>query len=210
MLEPIVSSRIRRTLVEYLLAHPHDRVYLRGLAKQLTLSISPLRRELKRLEELGVLNAYDEANIRFYVVNPSSTFFSQLTAISAEAPWQPTQPKVITVTPPQPVPVAVEAVPSSKTIKPASQAASPSWQAIVGGAGLSLLVAAVLGGVAYLAYTNQRLLMTSHPAVANTKPKITTSGSSAHMAVGSMRSARWTLIPGGAGAGFSTARKESY
>ena len=55
MLETFISSRIRRALFEYILCHAGERFYLRGVAKELSLSISPLRRELKRLEQAGML-----------------------------------------------------------------------------------------------------------------------------------------------------------
>ena len=86
MLETLVSSRIRRTLYEYLLAHPHDRFYLRGLAKELSLSVSPLRRELKQLERSGMLTTAQEANVLFYTVNTTSPTFCQLRQAVAPAP----------------------------------------------------------------------------------------------------------------------------
>ena len=78
MLEALVSSRIRRALLEYILAHPTDRFYLRGLAKQLGLAVSPLRRELKRLQRSGMLTATPEANLLFYKVNTTSPAFLEL------------------------------------------------------------------------------------------------------------------------------------
>ena len=82
MLETLVSSRIRRTLFEYILSHPTERFYLRGLAKDLGLSVSPLRRELKRLERSGMLRAEAEGNILFYRVNPQAPVFLQLQQVS--------------------------------------------------------------------------------------------------------------------------------
>lgn len=78
MLEMLVSSRIRRILLTHLLTHPTDRFYLRGLAKTLELSVTPLRRELKRLERSGVLTAMQEGNMLFYTVNVNSAAFLQL------------------------------------------------------------------------------------------------------------------------------------
>src|SRR3989338_5932486 len=94
MLEALVSSRIRRTLLEYLVTHPHDRFYLRGLAKDLGLSISPLRRELKRLEQSGMLTAYDEGNMRFYTVHVNSPAFQELRQVGLPRDVEPAAPKV--------------------------------------------------------------------------------------------------------------------
>lgn len=94
MLETLVSSKIRRALLEYILTHATTRFYLRGLAKELGVAVSPLRRELKRLEQLGVLKAYDEANIRFYVVEQASPQFAELKSVSTSmAPAPVPQPE---------------------------------------------------------------------------------------------------------------------
>ena len=78
MFETLVSSRIRRALFEHILAHPSNRFYLRGLAKSLGLSVSPLRRELKRLEQAGMLRVVQEGNMLFYTVNTEAATFLQL------------------------------------------------------------------------------------------------------------------------------------
>ncbi len=92
MLETLVSSRIRRTLLEHILSCPSDRFYLRGLAKTLQLSVSPLRRELKRLEDAGVLSAVAEGTMRFYTVKTASPMFRQLQQVggTVSVPCQPT------------------------------------------------------------------------------------------------------------------------
>ena len=95
MLEQLVSSRIRRTLVEHLLAHPSERFYLRGLAKQLGLSISPLRRELLRLEQAGVLKATDEGSLRFYLVDQTAPLFVQLRQVSGSLPPPVSMPTMV-------------------------------------------------------------------------------------------------------------------
>ena len=86
MLESLVSSKIRRALLEHFLTHPHDRFYLRGLAKELSLSVSPLRRELKRFEHSGLLHVQHEANILFYTINLRSPIVHQLTPLMMSNP----------------------------------------------------------------------------------------------------------------------------
>jgi hypothetical protein len=85
MFEAVVSSRIRRALLSHLLTHTHQPFYLRGLAKELGLSVSPLRRELKRLEQSGILRSFREANLVYYVATTDSSAFQEL-ARAAEAP----------------------------------------------------------------------------------------------------------------------------
>lgn len=194
-LDSIISSRIRRTLLNHLVSHPADRFYLRGLARTLNLSVSPTRRELKRLEAAGLLKAYDEANVRFYIVDRTAPLFLQLTAALRTASASSTTPDV----PPPPsevvpveVPVAVPVVAPSK--RPFS------WKPALEAAALSLTVAAVLAGVAYLAYTNQRLMLMTKKAVLAPKTHVTVVESpAAATASGAMRGNRWQLVPGGMG-----------
>ena len=88
MLETLISSRIRRALFEYILRHAGERFYLRGVAKELSLSISPLRRELKRLEQVGMLRTAQEGNMLFYTVDTESPLFHQLQQATLTSPHQ--------------------------------------------------------------------------------------------------------------------------
>ena len=200
VLDSIISSRIRRTLLEHFLSHPADRFYLRGLAKALALSVSPTRRELKRLEASGLLKAYDEANIRFYVVDRTAPLFLQLTAALRTASVREPTPQA---PPPPPLEVAPSVVPLHTPvaipvrIPPSSRW---SWKPAMEAAALSLTVAAVLAGVAYLAYTNQHLMLMTKKAVLAPKTHVTVVESpSTETASGAMRGHRWQLVPGGMG-----------
>lgn len=82
MLEALITSKTRARLLEVFIKDPSGRHYLRGLERELGESATPLRRELLRLERLGLLVATDEANIRYYSVNRQSPLFAQLTALS--------------------------------------------------------------------------------------------------------------------------------
>ena len=196
MLEALISSRIRRVLVEYLLAHPEHPVYLRGLAKELGLSISPLRRELKRLEQAGLLKAHEEGNIRFYAVDQSSPLFAQL----QHAP-QLAQ-----------VPAPHTAQPSDSRLQTQERAEpddeqSPRrfawrWPAILNTVSLTAIALAVLGVAAYLVVTNQQLLSVARHSLSAPQTHVTVVEPQSDMA-SEMRSSRLRLLPGALG-GFST------
>ena len=175
MLEPLVSSRIRRTLLEHLLGHPDDRFYLRGLAKELGLTISPLRRELKRLEDLGVLSAYQEANIRFYVVNQQTPFFQQLKHAVGQG-----EPAAIEVAEPSPSAPMTSAGSSARVELPVASmvlssgqlermgrviAKASGWQQIVGLGAAALTIAVLIGLSIYLAMANRQLHSVASPVV---------------------------------------------
>ena len=188
MLEALISSRIRRTLFEYLLTHPTDRFYLRGLAKHLSLSISPLRRELARLEQSGMLRAEQEGNIRFYTVTTASPAFLELQQVS------------------QPVPAAViPAAPAAVPTTPVS-AVPLRTPVLVGTALVGIALMLVMAGLFYMTMTNGRFMA----SVQRVLTARSTASQAAPGASGAMRGARWQVIPGGFG-GFSTSStRESF
>ncbi len=89
MLEAFIRPRIRRELLTHVIAQPQERFYLRGLAKKLGLSVSPLHKELRRLEQVGLLSSSLEANLRYYVVQQNSPLFAQLQPLLNAAPTVP-------------------------------------------------------------------------------------------------------------------------
>ena len=223
MLETLVSSRIRRTLFEYLLTHSTDRFYLRGLAKQLNLSISPLRRELARLEQSGMLQAVEEGNMRFYTVNIPSPAFLQLkqagqlteapsrlstTALGAQgsglgASAQSPQPSAQSH---PPIPIGVI---STKSI-------AGSWRsalrgpALIGAAVAGMALMLIMASLFYITMTNGRLMASMQRALTTRSSGASVMEPHPGATSGAMRGARWQLIPGSFG-GFSTdSHRESY
>ena len=200
MLEALVSSKIRRALLEYILTHTTGRFYLRGLAKQLGLAVSPLRRELKRLERSGMLTTTPEANILFYIVNTASPAFLELKGVGV---------------------VAVEA--HSPTAR--AWQAPLRGPILVGVTVAGLILVLLVTSVSYLAMMNQHLMSQASRPLAVRKAEITVvvppapammmGGPGQNAASGTMRGGHWQIVPGGFG-GFSSgssgsnATQESY
>jgi hypothetical protein len=216
MLETLVPSKVRRTLLEHLLlARPDERFYLRGLAKSLSLSISPLRRELLRLESLGVLMAYDEANIRFYVVNQQSPLFLQLKQASVTIGETPTARVEL--------PVEILEEPKDADPRPAQQpvrsarAVRIPWRGLRLACGAVSLVAGlglVFGSIVRFAVPKpapRRVLVTpvvpetyfASPAPVPEPMHVDAPVAGSPAASGEMRSSRWRLQPGTIGGGWS-------
>ena len=214
-LEPLISSKIRRALLEHFLTHPGERFYLRGLAKTLNLSVSPARRELLRLEHLGVLKAYPEANIRFYVIDPASPLVTQLKAYQqAPSALELHQTTVAVQTqPPAPapveLPVAVAAtVLSQAKVERIRRALKPSipWLAVLGAAAVTVAML-VVGVGSYLEITNSRWNQLARDLVRAPRTQVTVVEQPAlatrASVSGEMHSSRWRIVPGGAGTTFS-------
>lgn len=189
MLEALVSSRIRRHLFEYLLAHPADRFYLRGLAKDLGLSISPLRRELKRLEHSGMLRASHEGNMLFYCVDTGSAAYRELAGIG-QSPRLPVLPALAGAGPVGAIPVGV--------IRHEAQmaAAHKLWP---------VALATVLGLAGMVATVDVSLrAMTRRPLIASSTSAAPAPRAAGASTAGVMRGQRWQVAPGALG-GFSGA-----
>jgi len=193
-LETLVSSRIRRTLLEHLLAHPKDRFYLRGLAKELSLSVSPLRRELKRLERAGALKAAPEGNMLFYEVNASAPILQQVR--QAMAPAAPAVAPVAQAVPPLPVAGAapVRAPQPAPSIDPFGRFA------VIAASGALLGILLLITSLAYVSWKKPQAVGRVIRAL-DGRSEVTVV---APAASGMMRGARWRLVPGGFG-GFGGA-----
>ena len=220
MLETLVSSRIRRTLFEYLLSHSHDRFYLRGLAKELSLSISPLRRELKRLERSGMLQAVQEGNMRFYTVNVSCAAFLQLKQAGLPVSAMPAPALAGPAAEPQgpftsiassrvTQAVAASAGPAVTALRAPLRQSPLSSPALIGAAAVGVALLLTVAGLLYLTVTNQRAATEASRALAVRKVE-SPAVSPQPAASGTMHGARWRVVPGGFGGFSANADSESY
>lgn len=210
MFETFVSSRIRRALLEHILSHPNERFYLRGLAKELTLAISPLRRELLRMEQLGVLKAYDEANVRFYIVDQTNPQFTQLKQAAASL-TVPASVVPASVVPASAEPVVASTVLSHRNVERVRKALAPrfSLPILVSALSFGLLIVGVFAISVYVAVTPRMAVAPTVPVIPTAQVAVREDGPPATS--GEMRGNRWRLLPGGMG-GFSagTAREGSH
>jgi len=207
MLETLISSRIRRTLFEYLLTHPTQYFYLRGLAKELNLSISPLRRELAKLEQSGVLTVVQEANIRFYRVNTESPVYRQLRQAFYSSP----APKPAMAVVSAPVQFPTSEPPGQPAPAPAPRPRSPlQGPALVGAAVVGMVLMLIMASLFYISMTNDRLASTVRQGLTTRQADVTVITPPSSSPSGVMRGNRWHLVPGGFGGFSAGASNESY
>jgi len=69
MIEKLVNSKTRLKILKLFLSHIDDRYYLRELERLLGESLSPLRRQLVKLTNIGILITEEEANLKYYKLN---------------------------------------------------------------------------------------------------------------------------------------------
>ena len=78
MIEKIITSKTHVKLLILFLTHIDDRYYLRELERKLDESLSPLRRQLMKLEKMGILVTEEEANLKYYRLNKNFTGMEEL------------------------------------------------------------------------------------------------------------------------------------
>jgi len=78
MLEKIITSKTRIKILKLFLTNIDDRYYLRELERKLDESLSPLRRQLMKLQNMGILIVEYEANLKYYRLNKNFTGIEEL------------------------------------------------------------------------------------------------------------------------------------
>lgn len=103
MIEKIVTSKTRVKLLKLFLTRIDDRYYLRELERLLDESLSPLRRQLLKLEKMKILTAEYEANLKYYRLNKNFTGIDELRNLVL-GPTETPQPTQIAKPEPQIIP----------------------------------------------------------------------------------------------------------
>ncbi len=78
MLKSLFSSSIRADLLSLLLNSPDEQFYIREIAKLLRKNPSGIKRELDKLEEMGIVTSEKIVNLKYFQANQESPLFSEL------------------------------------------------------------------------------------------------------------------------------------
>jgi len=81
MMREILGSRARVKLLTLFLLSPGERFYVRELARKTGENINSVRRELQRLERVGLLMSEREGNLNYYKVNQEAPIYEDLKRI---------------------------------------------------------------------------------------------------------------------------------
>ena len=99
MLEKLFGSKARVKILKLFLLHPQDKFYIRQLARDLKLQLNSVRRELKNLENFGILTsdfkseaaaARDQPTAggqekKYYRASPDFVLFDEIKALIVKA-----------------------------------------------------------------------------------------------------------------------------
>jgi hypothetical protein len=182
MIEKLITSKIRINILKLFLSHIDDRYYLRELERLLGESLSPLRRQLVKLAEMGILITEEEANLKYYRLNKNFEDLEELKKV------------VLGVTEVETIEPEPAVSHSSDTVETLS--ASPK-QFRYDLAVLSFISVFVLMTAVFVIYTNNKNtklvagLVSKNTGVNSAKGRTVSSASN-----GEMMSKKWKVMPG--------------
>lgn len=83
-LEDFILSRVRVKLLQVFLSDPDNMWYVRELTRTTGEEINAVRRELARMESVGLIRSEARGNRLYYQVNPGYDFFDELLQLVAK------------------------------------------------------------------------------------------------------------------------------
>lgn len=83
-LSDFMLSKVRVKLIELFFQKPNEMWYVRELTRLTNEEINAIRRELSRMQEVGLLHSEERGNRLYYMLNHSYDFFPELLTLVAK------------------------------------------------------------------------------------------------------------------------------
>lgn len=81
MLQALFSSRVRIKLLTHFFSHPEEQFYARALSRQIEEHYNAVWQELNNLEQIDLLLSEQDANVKYYHLNPGFPIYEELKRI---------------------------------------------------------------------------------------------------------------------------------
>ncbi len=85
MLEKLFTSGIRAEILSLLFNNPEEKFYVREIARLVRKNPSGVKKELDKLEEMGLVISEREGNLKYFKVNKNSAPFPELKGLIAKS-----------------------------------------------------------------------------------------------------------------------------
>lgn len=85
MLKSLFSSSVRADVLSLLLNSPDEKFYVREVARLIRKNPSGVKRELDKLEEMGIVFSEKVANLKYFQADKDSSLFSELKGLIAKS-----------------------------------------------------------------------------------------------------------------------------
>lgn len=81
MLVRLFTSRTRVKILTLFMMNPHQDFFLREITRRTDENINSVRRELKNLEDLGLLNSNRQGNMKYFSIQTDYHIYPELRSI---------------------------------------------------------------------------------------------------------------------------------
>ena len=81
MLKDLFVSEVRINILRLMLTHPEEQFHVRAIVRAVDAEINAVRRELAKLEDMGLLRKRQSGNRLYYKVDTSHIYYSELLAM---------------------------------------------------------------------------------------------------------------------------------
>jgi len=78
MIEKLFGSRLRTKLLDWLLSHSEESFFVRQMEHLIQEDSTNISRELRRLEQMGIVQSEKRANLKYYKINPKCPYYKEL------------------------------------------------------------------------------------------------------------------------------------
>jgi predicted transcriptional regulator with HTH domain len=85
MLEKLFTSGIRADIMSLLFNSPEEKFYVREIARLVRRNPSGVKKELDKLEQMGLVSSEKEGNLKYFKVNKDSSLFPELKGLIAKS-----------------------------------------------------------------------------------------------------------------------------
>ncbi len=84
MLKDLFVSEVRLRILRLMLTRPHDQFHVRAIVRAVDAEINAVRRELAKLETMGLLRKRQSGNRIYYTADSSHLYYSELLSLVAK------------------------------------------------------------------------------------------------------------------------------
>lgn len=81
MIEELITSKTRSKILTLFFTNPKESFYVREISRKVKENVNSVRRELEKLEKVGVLKSRNEANLKYYSLNENMPIYEELRSI---------------------------------------------------------------------------------------------------------------------------------
>lgn len=85
MLEKLFTSGIRADIMSLLFNSPEEKFYVREISRLVRKNPSGVKKELDKLEKIGLVVSEKEGNLKYFKVNKNSSLFPELKGLIAKS-----------------------------------------------------------------------------------------------------------------------------